>query len=174
MKGALRRAGVGVQWLALGMALAVVGALVLPLAFQGRPLTVLSGSMEPALMTGDVVVVRKVAPLSVAPGDIVTFREPNGRRLITHRVRHMRQENGVVHFVTKGDANRLVERWKLPEDRPIRRVLYRIPLLGYGLNLFRTRIGLVLLVGVPLALLAVVELWSIWRPEEEVPREAAA
>ena len=75
-----------------------------------------------------------------------------------------------MHFVTKGDANKPVERWRIPQDKPIRRVAYRLPLLGYGLNLFRTRVGLILLVGVPLVLLAVVELWAIWRPEEEVLR----
>ena len=75
--------------------------------------------------------------------------------------------------MTKGDANRPVERWQIAEDRPVRRVVYRLPLLGYALNLFRTRVGLILLVGVPLALLAVVELWAIWRPEKEVSGEPA-
>ena len=160
-------------WFALGVAAALVLALTVPLAFHARPLTVLSGSMEPALMTGDVIVVRETAPLAVAPGDVVTYREPGGRRLITHRVRHMRLQDGSVHFVTKGDANKPVERWRVSPNRPVRRVVYRLPVLGYGLNLFRTRVGLALLVGVPLLLLAVVELWAIWRPEREVSGEPA-
>jgi signal peptidase len=170
---ALRVARRAATWFFLGLGLALVLALTVPLAFGGRPLTVLSGSMEPALMTGDVVVVRKAAPLSVAPGDVITYREPGGRRLITHRVRHMLLSGRTVHFVTKGDANKPVERWTVPRDRPIRRVFYRIPLLGYALNLFRTRVGLVLLVGVPLALLAVTELWAIWRPKPEASGEPA-
>ena len=173
MKVALRRTGLGLQWFAMGLAAALALALVAPLAFEARPLTVLSGSMEPALMTGDVVVVRKADPRNVAPGDIVTFREPGGRRLITHRVRHVRRQGGAVHFVTRGDANKPVERWQVPEGKPVRRVLYRLPLLGYGLNLFHTRAGIPLLVGVPILLLAVVELWAIWRPEREVPGEPA-
>ena len=47
----------------------LVLALTVPLAFDARPLTVLSGSMEPALMTGDVIVVRKAsAAVGRAPG----------------------------------------------------------------------------------------------------------
>lgn len=160
-------------WFAMGVAAALALALTVPLAFHARPLTVLSGSMEPALMTGDVIVVREAAPLSVAPGDVVTYREQGGRRLITHRVRRMRLEGDSVHFVTRGDANKPVERWRVPRDKPVRRVLYRIPLIGYGLNLFRTRAGLALLVGVPLLLLAVVELRAIWRPEPEASGEPA-
>jgi signal peptidase I len=170
----VRRVRLALTWFVLGLAGALVLALTVPLAFHARPLTVLSGSMEPALMTGDVIVVRETAPLAVAPGDVVTYREPGGRRLITHRVRHMRLQDGSVHFVTKGDANKPVERWRIPPDRTLRRVVYRVPLLGYGLNLFRTKLGLALLVGVPLLLLAVVELWSIWRPEEEATGEPAA
>jgi signal peptidase I len=166
-----RRLWTAAKWFGLGAGLVLVLALTVPLAFDARPLTVLSGSMEPALMTGDVIVVRKTSALSVAPGDVVTFREPGGQRLITHRVRGMRLRDGSMHFVTKGDANKPVERWRLPQDKPVRRVVYRLPLLGYGLNLFRTRIGLILLVGVPLVLLAAVELWAIWRPEQEVPGE---
>ena len=174
MKPWLRLLRLGVVWFAMGVAAALVLALIVPLAFDARPLTVLSGSMEPTLMTGDVIVVRETAPLSVAPGDVVTYREPGGRRLITHRVQRMRVERDTVRFVTKGDANKPVERWRIPRDKPVRRVLYRVPVLGYGLNLFRTRLGLALLVGVPLALLAIVELWAIWRPEREVSGEPAA
>ena len=164
----------GLCWFAGGLASALVLALVVPLAFDARPLTVLSGSMEPALMTGDVVVVRREGALDVAPGDIVTFRDPGGGRLITHRVHHMRLREGAMHFVTRGDANQPVERWQIPADKPVRRVLYRVPLLGYALNLFRTRVGLLVLVGLPLTLLAVLELWVIWRPEREVSGEHAA
>lgn len=169
----MRGARLALTWFALGVAAALVLALTVPLAFHARPLTVLSGSMEPTLMTGDVIVVRETAPLAVAPGDVVTYREPGGQRLITHRVRSMRLQGGSVHFVTRGDANRPVERWRISPERPVRRVLYRVPLLGYGLNLFRTRLGLALLVGVPLLLLAVVELWAIWRPETEGSGEPA-
>ncbi len=53
-----------------------------------RSFTVLSGSMEPAISTGDVVVNERVGPLETRPGDVLTFRDPTRQgRLITHRLR---------------------------------------------------------------------------------------
>src|SRR5215210_2373114 len=91
---------------AAGFAIGIGLALALPLAFDARPLVVLSGSMEPALHTGDISVVRTIAPLDARPGDIVTFRDPeNADRLISHRVRDMRASGDKVIFRTRGDVN---------------------------------------------------------------------
>ena len=53
-----------------------------------RPLLhVRSGSMSPAIETGDVVVTEPLSPLSARVGDIVTFRDPEGGgKLFSHRV----------------------------------------------------------------------------------------
>jgi signal peptidase len=173
MTAVLSNARLALTWFALGIALALTLALAAPLLFGARPLTVLSGSMEPALMTGDVVVVKSIDPIAARPGDVVTFRSPSGRALITHRVQRMRARGQAVQFVTKGDANVPVERWQVDRGEQIRRVVLRVPLIGYGLNLFRTRLGLIALVLVPLVLLGFVELWSIWRPEPEGDHEPA-
>ncbi len=122
--------------------------------------------MEPALHTGDVAVVQRVAPLQTRPGDIVSFRSPGSGALTTQRVRRMRVRGDAVQFVTRGDANRPVERWQVRRSGHIRVVRYRLPKLGYAFNLLRSRLGLAALVVVPLSLLLVVELWSIWRPSE--------
>ena len=150
-----------------GFAIGIGLALALPLAFDARPLVVLSGSMEPALRTGDVSVVRSIAPLDARPGDIVTFRDPdNAERLITHRVRAMHVQGDAVVFRTRGDANNVSEHWRVPASGEIGRVTYSIPKLGWVLSYARTKGLFVLMLGGALALLLVVELASIWRPEE--------
>jgi len=150
-----------------GFAIGIALALAAPLAFDARPLVVLSGSMEPALGTGDVSVVRSIAPLDARPGDIVTFRDPdNAERLITHRVRAMRVQGDAVVFRTRGDANNVSERWRVPASGEIGRVIYRIPKLGWALAYARSKGLFVLLLGGALALLVVLELTAIWRPEE--------
>ena len=159
----LRFLGMTVAGFAIGIAL----ALAAPLAFDARPLVVLSGSMEPALRTGDVSVVHSIAPLDARPGDIVTFRDPdNAERLITHRVRAMQVQGDAVVFRTRGDANNVSERWRVPATGEIGRVIYRIPKLGWALAYARSKGLFVLLLGGALALLLVLELGSIWRPEE--------
>jgi signal peptidase I len=152
---------------AAGFAIGIALALAAPLAFDARPLVVLSGSMEPALRTGDVSVVRSIAPLDARPGNIVTFRDPdNAERLITHRVRAMRVQGDAVVFRTRGDANNVSERWRVPANGEIGRVMYRIPKLGWVLSYARSKGLFVVLLGGALALLLVFELTAIWRPEE--------
>ena len=152
---------------AVGFAIGIAVALAAPLAFHARPLVVLSGSMEPALRTGDVSVVRSIAPLDARPGDIVTFRDPdNADRLITHRVRAMRVQGDAVVFRTRGDANNVSEHWRVPATGEIGRLMYRIPKLGWVLSYARSKGLFMLLLGGALALLLVLELSAIWRPEE--------
>jgi signal peptidase I len=151
----------------VGFAIGIGVALALPLAFDARPLVVLSGSMEPALGTGDVSVVRTIAPLDARPGDVVTFRDPDdSERLITHRVREMHVQGGAVVFRTRGDANTASERWQVASEEEIGRVVYRIPKLGWVLMYARSKGLFVLMLGGALALLLVLELTSIWRTEE--------
>jgi len=64
--------------------------------------TVLSGSMEPAIPVGGVVVTCPVSPEDVQPGDIITFR--SGGHHVTHRVTAV-VEGPTAGFITRGDAN---------------------------------------------------------------------
>lgn len=163
-----------VAWTAAGLAIGVIVAIVAPLAFGARPYTVLSGSMQPAIAAGDLVVSERIAPLRAEVGDVVTFADPDDpERLITHRIGGLRRAGKHMEFVTKGDANTGVERWRIATDADLGRVAYKIPLLGHAAALTRTRTGFLLIVALPLLLLAVHELTRIWRPPpEEARREA--
>lgn len=153
-------------WSALGFAVVIVMAVTLPSAFGLRDLTVLSGSMEPTISTGDVVVERQISPLDARLGDIVSFKDPEDASiLITHRVQSMVVHDGVVSFVTKGDANTGVERWKVSADGTIGKVEYHVWRLGYLLFWIRGRLGRVVLVVVPALLLGAYELVRIWKPK---------
>ncbi|MBC8091842.1 MAG: signal peptidase I, partial [Pseudonocardia sp.] len=89
--------------LALLLALAVA---VVPAAVGGSTLTVLSGSMEPTLPVGSVVVVRPRPPAEIGTGDVITFlaRDPgsDATRVVTHRVVEVLPG---PEFRTRGDAN---------------------------------------------------------------------
>lgn len=142
----------------------IVAAATVPTLFGYTSLTVLSGSMQPALGVGDVIVEKRVAPLTVRVGDIVTFRDPaDATRLYSHRVVSMRAVGENVSFVTRGDANTGVERWTIPESGTVGRVAYRVPYLGYVANRAGSRFGRLGLIVLPVILLAFVELRRIWR-----------
>lgn len=91
--------------LVLVVALAIAVAIV-PAIGGATPLTVLSGSMEPALPVGSTVVVQPRAASEIAVGDVITFTdrstESDETRIVTHRVIEVRPGPA---FVTQGDAN---------------------------------------------------------------------
>jgi signal peptidase I len=156
---------------AIGALAVAIGAVVLPYAVGGRSYTVMSGSMEPRIHTGDVVAEERIAPRDMRSGDIVTFQDPDvAGRMITHRVRSLREHDGVVSVVTKGDANTTVERWTIPVSGQLGRVRYRVAHVGYALAFTRTAPGKLLLVVLPALLLGILELRRIWR----TPQEATA
>jgi signal peptidase len=155
----------GAGW-AVAIALAALAlAVAVPLAFGDRPFTVLTGSMEPTIAAGDVVIEERISPLEARLGDVVTFKDPEDQgRLLTHRVRSIRRDGPFLRFVTQGDANNTVEHWRIPLDGQLGRVLYAIPWVGHLTVLTQTRTGLLLILFVPLLLLGMDELRRIWRP----------
>ncbi len=161
-------------WLFLGVLFTALLASVGPLAIGDRSFTMRSGSMTPTLETGDVVVTEPIAPLAARVGQIVTFRDPEGSgKLFSHRVQSIRPAGDVVHFVTRGDANTSTERWTVPANGTVGRVVYRVPKLGYALVWTTTPAGRIALIAIPALLLCWTGLARIWRPEREPELEAA-
>lgn len=152
-------------WAVAGFVLAVLLAAALPQALGNTSMVVRSGSMTPAIRTGDIVVVRPIAPTEAAIGDIVTFKDPAGSdRLLVHRVRAISRVGDDVEVITRGDANTTQERWKVPADGTIGTVVYRVPALGFAVAWIGSPAGRVGLVILPALLLAAMFLIGIWRP----------
>lgn len=166
-----RFSAVASAWAAGAFCMVLLAAVALPTAVGMHSFTVMSGSMEPEIHVGDVVIDKRISPLAARPGDVVTFSDPSGRkRLITHRVRSIRVQDGTVQVVTKGDANNTVERWTVPANGHIGRVELRVWKLGYPLVYAHSRYGLIGLVALPALLLCLFELRKIW---SSPPREKA-
>jgi len=153
--------------LAVAGLLAVV-ALVVPFVIFAVPqvvgadhgFVILSGSMEPAISPGDVVIVDASAAVGV--GDVVTFDD--GKQVpTTHRV--IGEEGG--EYVTKGDANENADGRTVPADAVLGAVTLTIPLIGYVILWVNTPTGYVALVLVPIALLLGTELVSWARAGDE-------
>lgn len=88
--------------------------------FHVYPSTVLTGSMEPVIYPGDVVLIQKMLKEEdiegLKEGDIINFQR--GTITITHRIEEiLRDEAGNLSFVTKGDNNKSRdEQVVLPND----------------------------------------------------------
>jgi hypothetical protein len=64
--------------------------------------------MRPTIAPGDELAVAAAA--RPRPGDIVVFRDADGR-LVAHRVLHSRRAGGGFELLTRGDAARSPDRW---------------------------------------------------------------
>lgn len=106
--------------------LGVWGATTLGLI---QPLVVVSGSMEPQIMTGDLLIDTAMPVEEVDVGDVLSLRNSVTGTLVTHRVIEMtEQSDGSWHVRMQGDANDspdggqytvtddtvLAPRWRLP------------------------------------------------------------
>ena len=98
--------GITVFWALATVTVIVVVTLAVAAALGSRSFTVMSGSMEPRDQHGDVIVTSRIAPSQARVGQVVSFRDPSGtKKLITHRVRRIRNDGRSYRFSTKGDAN---------------------------------------------------------------------
>lgn len=81
-----------------------------------RPVLVLTGSMEPYMMTNGIALTKEVDSLDdIAVGDVVTYHvmNDNGRKLlITHRI--VAIDDGLIY--TKGDNNNVIDGYPLTMD----------------------------------------------------------
>jgi signal peptidase len=103
---ALRRIALGVLWLlaAVGAGCAVIwGATAAGLI---QPLVVISGSMEPEIMTGDLLIATKVAAGELEVGDVAALPSDLTHNLVTHRIEKITADGDGTYTVSmKGDNN---------------------------------------------------------------------
>lgn len=119
--------GIGTGLLVTLVALALLIA-VIPRVLGGAALTVLSGSMEPTLSVGDVVVSAPQA--TYATGDVITFQPtPGDPTLITHRIVAVGSSSQGLTYTTRGDANGTDDD-PIVADQVMGKVRYSIPWIG--------------------------------------------
>ncbi len=71
-----------------------------------QPLIVVSGSMEPGIDTGDLLIDRPIATADVEPGDVLSLHSDMTGKLVTHRVTEITPlDDGTWEVRMKGDAN---------------------------------------------------------------------
>jgi signal peptidase len=126
------------------------------LAGDTRYEPVFSGSMEPAIPVGGIVVIKPVDPETLKIGDIICFTltEPTS---ITHRIINITDQG----FITKGDANEDPDQWIVKKENVIGRVIFTIPFIGYLGYFVRTPTGFILLIVIPASVIIIMEIRNI-------------
>ena len=141
-------------------------ATLMPIPGNFKVKIVRSGSMEPAIKTGGIVVIHPAVSYGV--GDVVTFGKDTKTQIpTTHRI--IKDDGGV--FTTMGDAN------DAPDPSTIRtgdiggKVVFSVPYLGYILDFAKKPLGFALIVGIPAILVIFDELAKIWKEIQKIRRK---
>ena len=155
--------------LAIGVLALTVGPRFLPY----QTYTVLSGSMEPTLPVGSVIVAVPARGEELNTGDIITVANPQQPgALVTHRIVAIEYGPQGRSFTTKGDANNATDSWIVPGTGSGWRYAFAIPHIGYVLSALQSELGRLFLLVIPTMLLGGLLLIEIWRPARK-PNQAA-
>ncbi|MCR4326439.1 MAG: signal peptidase I [Candidatus Roizmanbacteria bacterium] len=145
-------------WVILVIALGMAGITVLVnrSVFGGyRSFVVQSGSMEPSIMTGDIIVIHPQERYQKR--DVITFTG-EGNRVVTHRIQTIIEENNSISYVTKGDANRIEDEGVPTQKDVFGKVVLVVPKLGYFVHFAQSPAGFMALIIAPTILLVLDKL----------------
>ena len=149
-----------------------------PSLFGYSVVRIVTPSMDPKIPVGSFVLIKRIAPEKVAPGDIITFftDDPDpavAGKTITHRVLSISCENGEYVFQTKGDNK---ETNTVPDAYPAkgeslvgRYVCGALPLTAI-VTLFRTHLPIALLLILLIPTVVVVKS-MVKKTVERIPAE---
>lgn len=129
-----------------------------------------SGSMEPAIGTGALVITRPSDEYRI--GDVIMFGEDTKTKVpTTHRIVADEVRSGVFYYTTKGDANEDRDPQPIAKGEVKGKVLFSIPYLGYVLDFAKKPLGFVLLIGIPAVIVIFDEAGNIWRETKKLGKK---
>ncbi len=115
-----------------------------PSVFGLKPMIVLTGSMEPEISKGDLVLAKNVNPDDLKVKDIISYRD-NEDSIITHRIVSINTE-GERYFTTKGDANNTNDSTEIKDNMIEGIYVCKIKGLGNVLQFIQTPVGIAIVV----------------------------
>jgi signal peptidase I len=143
-------------------------------AFGHPILVVLSGSMAPAIRTGDLIIDDQVGAersTQLRRGQIITFYDaPGSTTVITHRIVKVVHRGDQVLYQTKCDQNTAPDAALRPSSTVIGTYVTKIPRGGYFLFNLHKPLVLGLLLAAPI-LWFVAEPLRRWAREEDEPKD---
>ena len=144
---------------------------------------VMTGSMEPALPEGALLVVRETPPEEIQPGDVISFFSADpalGGAVNTHRVVRVEKEDGKRLFITKGDANYIEDSFPVEESLLVGKTVFSSVWLGQAVILLSNPLVFGTIILLPLLVILLMNLFRAVRiasdiakkEEEEAVRQA--
>lgn len=132
---------------------------LLPIPGNYQILTVLSGSMEPAIHTGSIVIIKPTDNYKI--GDIITFGKTE-KTPTTHRIHDIKVNAGNPVYTTKGDANNAPDNREISNNEVVGKVLFSVPYAGFAISTAKKPWGFIFIIIIPTLIIISDEIKKIW------------
>ncbi|MBU4332629.1 signal peptidase I [Patescibacteria group bacterium] len=140
---------------------------IFPITGNFKVLVVQSGSMEPAVRQGGIVVIKPATEYHV--GDVITFGKASRTEApTTHRIFDIKVEQGKTTYITKGDANNGPDKREIASREIIGKVLFNVPYVGYAIDTAKKPWGFILIIVIPALIIIYDEGVKIWKEIKRV------
>jgi len=150
----------------IGLIAVLLVVSVLPITGNFKVMIVQSGSMQPEIKMGSIVVVKPHSTGSGQAdykiGEIITFQVAMNKEPVTHRIYDIKVVGGEPRYITKGDANNAPDQREISQREIIGKVLFDIPYLGYAVDFAKKPIGFSLIIIIPGAVIIFDEARKIY------------
>lgn len=103
--------------------------------FPVKPMVIATGSMEPIIYAGDMVLVKRIPSKELNLGDIVQYK--SGNIYIFHRIIEIVTDKQKTKYRTKGDNNSISDHELVTPDNIKGKVVYTIPKIGWPIILLK-------------------------------------
>lgn len=144
---------------------------------------VMTGSMEPEIPEGSLLLVKKTPPEDIVPGDVISFFSPDPAlegAVNTHRVVRVEKQDSDIRFITKGDANVIEDTYPPSGELLVGRVVFQSYTLGRLVSLLSNPLVFGTIILLPLLIILLMNLYRAVRlavdiakkEEEEAVRQA--
>ena len=151
--------------------LLVIAVVLLAVALVGvrligyTPYAVLSPSMTPKYLPGDLIYVEKTDPDQITEGDVITFVVDENSTVVTHRVDAV--DRAEHEFYTKGDANENRDGNPVLYENVLGVVKFSLPKLGYVSSYVASQTGRYVAI---IAVLVLILMWilpELFQPQKK-------
>lgn len=100
---------------------------VAPTFFGWRPVAVTSGSMNPFITPGDIIVAQPQRGDGLGVGTVIVFQDPAGDGLVTHRIEAVTPTG---EYTTRGDSNGMADSTPVAPQRVVGVGRLLVPMVG--------------------------------------------
>ena len=148
IKNILKKLFTFIEWvifILLLIILLLVASPLLPTKEYVSTHVVSTGSMEPTIKSGSVVL-SSLELDEINKGDIIVFTSPENQEItIVHRIMNIENDE----YITKGDNNDNEDDWTVFKKDIKGEVFLTIPYLGYAIDWMKTPLGFIVILVIP-------------------------